>query len=369
MSQSLVDARRPFAPGDTSLRPAADPWLIIAAAILVVIGLAALFSIDDAGSSKFFSRQLLLAAIGLIPFFVFWRVNPAVWHKASWILYAVNLLLLLAVLAIGASSGGAQRWLGIGSIQFQPSELSKLLLALTLASFYANRFESVKKLWVFALSFLHVLPPMLLVFKQPHLGGVMTLIAIWLIISIVAGVPWKYFVVLFVGSITLGLVAWNAPGVLMDYQRERVIGFIRPDPQVSGYQQHRALIAIAGGKVTGEGYLRGGQKAGGYIPEQHTDFILTVIGEEGGLIGCLITLSVFGLFFRSAWRVALLASTTFTRLAASGVLGFLVFHTFVNLGMNLALMPVVGLWLPFISYGGSALWLCMASLGLLASIR
>ena len=120
MSRS-VEARRPFAPGDTGLRPAADPWLIISAGFLVVIGLAALFSIDHAGSSGFFSRQLLLAAIGLVPFFVFWRVNPAFWHKASSILYAVNLLLLLAVLVIGASGGGAQRWLGIGPIQFQPS--------------------------------------------------------------------------------------------------------------------------------------------------------------------------------------------------------------------------------------------------------
>jgi rod shape determining protein RodA len=330
------------------------------------MGLLALYS-ESAGreGATAFQRHVVRLGVGTVPFLVFLLVPPAFWRRISWLLYSLNLALLSLVLVAGSRAGGAQRWLQIGPLEFQPSEMSKLLTVLTLAAYFANSPDRARSLGGFSISFLHILPPMALVFLQPHLGGALVLFVMWLAVCVYAGVRWRYLVValvLLVGALGSAL---SVPGLLREYHKDRVKALFVDDSQGKDYQQMRAGIAFGAGGLVGVGFLRGEQKAGRFIPEQHTDFVSTIIGEEAGLVGMSLLLGAFALYFFRGWLIAYRAATLYARLLAVGVLSVLSFHMVVNLGMNLQILPVVGLWLPFLSYGGTALWLALASTGLL----
>lgn len=347
-----------------------DWLLVLSAALLTLVGLMSLFS---EGQGKpgggVFGKQVMLLVIGLIPFAICFFVPPASLRKQATAIYVVNLLLLAAVLVAGKQQMGAQRWFQLGPITFQPSEVAKLLVVITLSSFFAARQEQVERFSTFALSFAHVAVPAALIFKQPHLGATLVVLAIWVAICIAAGVPLKYVGSFVAGAILLFVAVWSIPGVLKSYQKDRIEGLLHANAKDNGYQSLRSQIAFGSGGLLGEGYLQGEQKKARFIPEQRNDFIFTVIGEEGGLVGCSLVLIAFGFFFFRAWLVMLEASEPFLKMLVAGILGMLGFHTIVNLGMVLQIMPVVGLWLPFMSYGGTALWLCMACVGLLLAIR
>jgi rod shape determining protein RodA len=340
----------------------------------MAFGLAALYSQGFHKAESQFPKQLINAVIGLVPFSLFAFVKPRFWQRIMPVVYGLNVLMLLVVLSkMGHKLLGAQRWIQLGPIQFQPSEIAKLLLVLTLASYYASRQDRIGKLSTFAISFLHVSVPIGLVFLQPHLGAVMVMGVIWLSVSIAANVPMKFLV----GAIVvLGLsatIVLKFPAalnmVLHPYQTLRVKSMNNHDIKNGNYQTYRASIAFAVGGVNGAGFLKGEQKEGGYIPEQDNDFIFSVVGEEGGLVGCSLALAAFAFFFFRIWLVMLEATEPYYRMIAAGILGLVAFHTVVNIAMVLGLIPVVGLWLPFFSAGGTALWLCMACVGLLLNIR
>jgi rod shape determining protein RodA len=356
-----------------------DFWLALSAALLLLVGLMSLYSIDQgAGGSRHFAKQLLRLGIGVAPFLIFFFIRPALLLRyANW-LYVLNVFCLLLVLFAGSKGGGAQRWINLGPIDFQPSEMSKILTVITLAAFYARRSDEVNRLGTFLLSILHVTVPLALIFMQPHFGASLVILMAWLGVSIAAGLKARYLVgAVAVASALLGL-AFLVPGVLKAYQLERVqamFGSIfgsssekEESEKKERFQIIRAQMAIASGGVTGTGFLKGEFKMPGFVPEQHTDFIFTVIGEEGGLFGCTLVLAGFGFFFFRIWKVTYEADEPFNRMVAAGLFAVLAFHTIVNLGMNLELLPVVGLWLPFMSYGGTAIWLCMASVGLLLNL-
>lgn len=347
-----------------------DWWLLLSAAVLAMAGLLSLYSIQHARpEAHYFSRQLLRVAVGIVPFALFLRVPARSWERGSWLLYGLNVGLLIAVLLVGRTGGGAQRWIVLGPLDFQPSEMAKLFVTLTLATFFANRIDRVKEFSTFALSFLHVAVPMFLIFKQPHLGGALVILVVWAAISTVAGVPAKYlFGTLGAAAAILGS-AFTVPGIMTDYQKARVISMFNDDESDGGYQGSRAEIAFGVGGVMGSGFLKGEQKEARNVPAQQTDFIFTVVGEEGGLVGSALLLGMFGFFLFRVWLVMLRAVDPFAKMAAAGLLGVFAFHAIVNLGMNLQLLPVVGLWLPFMSYGGTAMWLCMAAVGLLLNLR
>lgn len=346
-----------------------DGWLLGSAALLLVIGLMAQYSLPDQRGESYFMRQVVRAGLGIVPFAVFLLVNPSVWRRYATGLYIVNAAALAAVLLAGRTGGGAQRWLQLGPLEFQPSEMSKLLIVLTVASFLASRHESIRSFKTFILSFLHVLLPIFLVYKQPHLGATLVLVVGWLGVCLAAGVPGRFILATIVVTVAGLGFALQTPGLLKDYQRERVMALINPDPGDNAYQVERAEIAIGSGGLYGTGYLNGEQKKGGFIPEQHTDFIFTVIGEEGGFIGCLLVLGTFAFFLFRIWLVLFQVTDPFYRMVVAGVYSVLAFHAIVNLGSILQLLPVVGLWLPFLSYGGTALWLCLGCVGLVANIR
>lgn len=364
----MRSAERGFAPGESDFAVTNTRYILGGACVLLLFGLASLFSIDYARESGFFLKQGIFVVLGLVPLLLFWRIPGEFWQRASVVIYVLNLLLLVGVLVKGQEAGGAQRWLQIGPLQFQPSEYSKVAIALTLSAFYANRIEEIKKPKTFLLSLAHLAPPLLLVFKQPHLGGTLTLIAIWAAVTVVSGVPWKFIGLAALCGLALAVVAWNAPGVLTKEQKSRVVGFMNPDPKGDAYQQTRGLVALGSGGTFGTGYLKGKLKANGSVPEQQTDFIFSVIGEEGGLFGVLILLATYCFFFYRCWLACQACIDQYLALAGTGVLAALAFHFVANVGMNLMVLPVVGLWLPFLSYGGTAVWMCLAAVGFFAGM-
>ena len=353
-----------------------DWFLLLGVLALLAFGLLSQFSKAYGSTSKDFQKQVFNVAVGLVPFFIFWLVKPKLWMRAANVLYFVNLGLLGLVLAIGQHKNGAERWINLGFTQFQPSEAAKLLIVLTLATFFAKRHDQIDRFSTFALSFLHVAVPVALIVKQPHLGAAIAILATWLCICLAAHVPWKFVLGAGLGVVALLGVAFTVPAVgklfLKDYHLGRGLAFINGsenDAKGKNFQTDRAAIAFGSGGLLGTGFLKGEQKKLGMIPEQNTDFVFTIIGEEGGLVGATLVLITFGFFFYRIWLIYLNATETYYRMLAAGILGMLAFHTIVNLAMVLQLMPVVGLWLPFMSYGGTAMWLCLACVGLLLNVR
>ena len=342
-----------------------DGWMALAVAALLIVGLMALYSQGMGRPGQgVFPKQLMFLAIGGVPFAAFFFIDPPLWRKTTGVMYILNLALLALVLIAGSSGGGAQRWLNIGPMQFQPSEMSKLVAVLTLATYYADRTDRVTTLGTYVGSLLYILPSLVMVFLQPHLGATLVILSIWGAISIAAGVRWRYLLGT-VGLVAIVLAtAITVPGILRDYQRDRVRAMFVKDEKGSDYQAFRAAIAFGVGGVAGTGYGKGEQKAGGFIPEQHNDFIFTVVGEEGGLMVGTLVLGAFGFLFLRMWLAMVRSTDPYPRMLMAGSLALLGFHTLVNLGMNLQILPVVGLWLPFLSSGGTALWLCLAVAGL-----
>jgi rod shape determining protein RodA len=346
-----------------------DGWLVLSVGLLLMMGLMSLYSIDAATHSTYFKKQLLRLAIGIGPFLILLLVKLDRWRRWAPFLYVFSIGLLGVVLAVGDKRNEAQRWIQIGPLDFQPSELAKILVVLTLGTFLANRIDQIRTLKTFVLSFVHVAIPMALIYKQPHLGSTLVVGATWLAMVWIGGARMRHII----GAIVIGMglltTAYFTPGMMSAYQKERIHGLVDPDIKGSGYQVHRGLVAIGSGGIGGKGFLRGEQKSLRFIPEQQTDFVVTVLGEEGGLLGCVAMLAAFGLLFFRTWSIVYQSVDPFIKMAAAGVFAILAFHTVANLGMVLRLLPVVGLWLPFMSYGGTALWLCMACVGLLLNLR
>lgn len=359
-----------------------DWWLISTAIVLTLIGLGTIYSSHYGETTKFFKDQLLNIAVGIVPLSIFAFIHPRVWAKMMPVVYTLNLLALVAVKFVGKTVNGAERWIKLGPIQIQPSEMAKILLVITLATFYASRQDKIKEFSTFALGLLHMAVPIVFVFIQPHLGASLLLVAVWVALSLVAGVPPK-FLALVVGAVVAlsALVVFVTPvrkAVLKPYQEERVLALIyggnktveeKKKGVVKGddYQVQQGFYAIANGGLAGTGFLKGTQKLN--VPEQETDFIFTVFGEEFGLLGSVALLGLFALLFYRLWLGMLAASDFYYQMLLAGVLTVFAFHFFVNLGMVLKIFPVVGLWCPFLSKGGTAIWLCMSLIGLAVNVR
>ena len=353
-----------------SLRQFDIPLLLIVL-ILIGTGLAILYSATHAWALGLFQRQLVWLGFGLLGMGVLTAIDPLVWMRRWRWLYALNLLMLLLVELVGAERKGAQRWLELpGGFQFQPSEFAKLLLILTLASLLTQMGISLRTLRGFLMSLLHAVLPALLVFLQPDLGTAIVLGALWFGMVYLAGAPARWLAL----TALLGVLAFGAMwqlNLLKDYQKARLVSFLNPeaDPQQSGYHILQSRIAIGSGQLLGKGYLQGTQKNLRYIPEQHTDFIFTVVGEEGGFVGSVSFLALYSFFLYRIWRVMVGARHEFYRLMAGGIFIFFLFHLLTNVGMTMGLFPVVGIPLPFVSLGGSMLVTACAAVGLLLGAR
>jgi len=346
-------------------------WLLLAVMFLLqLIGLVVLASATYYSGWVKVTRQVVWMVVGVCAFVFALRNDYHLWARWSIWIYWLNLLLLVMVMLFGHEQYGAQRWLRLGSITLQPSEFAKAALIITLASFIAEHRENLlTDFRTFVRTGLHALPPLVLVFLQPDLGTSLVLIAIWLGVAFFAKVPMRWLLATVLVGLTLFGIGWRKD-VIKDYQKQRLIAFIDPYSRANkeGYHIIQSKLAIGSGGLTGKGLFRGRMGKLGFVPAQHTDFIFTVVGEEGGFV---LTSTVVVLFATLLWRLLTIMVETenaFGGLILAGIFCFFVAHIFINIGMTIGLMPITGLPLPFFSLGGSNLLVCYFLLGVAQSV-
>ncbi|MAT35092.1 MAG: rod shape-determining protein RodA [Ponticaulis sp.] len=349
------------------------PWIMILIVFgLGVFGVAVLYSatITNPTESSLPAVHAVRVGVALAFMFALAMTPLGLWSAIAYSAYLGALILLIGVEVAGVTGGGAQRWLQVGPIRVQPSEFMKLALLLALARFYHQQLvNGPAKFYHHLIALVMILMPVGLVFNQPDLGTALMLAATGAAVMFFAGM--RYWVII-IGIVAVVLSAPLAYFyVLKDYQRERVLTAIDPsrDPLGAGYQIQQAEIAIGSGGAQGRGYMKGTQSQLDYIPEQHTDFIFTVIAEEFGFVGAVGLLSAWLLVLALGFFIASRCRSYFGYLAASGAVVTIAFYVFVNIGMVSGLLPVVGVPLPLISYGGTAMLTVMAALAVICAVN
>lgn len=288
-------------------------------------------------------------------------------------LYGINIVLLVAVELFSPEVKGASRWIKLPipgmDFKLQPSEFAKILTIITLSCHVAQMETRIRRFPYLLLTLAHIAIPTLLIMKQPDLGTSLVIIVIWAGIVFVAGAKWQHMVGLALVGTLLFAGGWHF-NLLKDYQKERIHTFLDPssDPQGSGYHVLKSLTAIGGGEVRGQGFKRGLMTNNRFIPENQTDFVFTVVGEEAGFVGGCVLLGIYAVILYRGCAIAASCDDPLGRLIASGVVSLLAFHLLVNIGMTTGIMPVVGVPLPLMSFGGSAAWANLSGIGLLLGI-
>jgi len=373
-----------------------DWTLLLAVFALCAYGLVMVYSATRSPEATGFAtpnpiavKQIFWMLVGLLAFagalaLDYERLSH--WHVP---IYIATLLLLLAVLVVGQAPTGAASWIAIGGFRLQPSELAKIAVILSLATFLSHRINAIQRLRVVLLSLLVPGAPVILVLLQPDFGTALVIIAIWFGALYVVGVKGKHLagvlclgLILFVGMWNLdrissrsdraGLLSQIASKVaLKDYQKRRLTIFLNPqaDPLGAGYHIIQSRVAIGSGKLFGRGLFRGTQSRLRFIPERHTDFIFSVVGEELGIVGATTMVFLYLFVFWRGWRIAIRARDPLGMLLAAGAISMLTFHAVVNIGMSVNIMPITGLPLPFVSYGGSNLLTSFMAFGLLQNVH
>jgi rod shape determining protein RodA len=345
-------------------------WVLASEVLaLSVIGFIVVFSATSgyADISQLWKKQLFWFSISLFVMWLFSKIDYRFWMEASYIFYWISLLSLLGVLLLGEETNGARRWIKLGILSYQPSELAKLSMLLVLARYIGSKTVELFyfRRFVFLLLLLGV--PLVLILKQPDLGSALLLIPVSIILMYVGGIPVKWLSWLLVMSLVSCPLIWH---FLKDYQKERLEVFINPqdDPLGAGYNIIQSTIAIGSGGISGKGFMHGTQTQLSFIPEHATDFIYSVVGEEWGFVGCLIVLGLYFFMIQKSMEISRKARDREGSLLALGIAGMFAVQIIINVGMTVGLLPVTGLTLPFISYGGSSLAFSYAAVGILLNI-
>lgn len=342
--------------------------LALTAIGITLIGSATHINVVSEDRYWYVQRQSLFALLNIMFIFFSLRFDYRLLEDMSKKLYMFNLLMLLAVMFVGHSALGAQRWIQIGPVSIQPSEFSKIIMIIALSAFVNKRIDSLDSFWSWLPVFGYVFLPFILVMKQPDLGTSLVFVAILLGLMILCGFKKKFFIRLFAAGIVAAPLLWT---VLHDYQKMRLKVFLDPglEPQGAGYHVIQSMIAIGSGMLTGKGLFSGTQSQLDFLPENHTDFIFAVAGEEFGFIGTIVILLLYLLVIYRGLNIAMKATDDFGTLLATGIVSMFVFHVLVNVGMTAGIMPVTGVPLPFMSYGVSSLTTNMVLIGLLLNIN
>lgn len=334
--------------------------MIIAACLLAVLGTVVIFSSSPTQAYQ----QALFAILGVGMFFGLSRFDYRALKPVAWLGYLAVLALLLIVFVLGIETRGSVRWIPLGWFNIQPSELAKPVLVLVLAFFWQNHKPDWKNI---LMSLGIVLPVFGFVFRQPDLGTALTILSIWLSILLAANISIvKILLMMVLGAMGMP-VSWH---FLQDYQKSRLMSFLVPgnDPLGVGFHVIQSQIAVGSGQIFGRGLGRGTQSRLQFLPEFRTDFIFAFIAEELGLLGACIVLSLYGVIFFYCVRIMYGCRDRLGVLIVAGVLGILVFQMVVNVGMNIGIMPVTGITLPLLSYGGSSLLVTFICLGMVQSV-
>ena len=353
-------------------------WLLFGLVLCVgTVGILTIFSatrpLEGMRHSSFYIKQTIWTAVGIGAMLLAIKIDYRQFGRFAWALYGTGILMLVFVLAKGHMGMGAQRWISLGPISFQPSEIFRLAYIIVLA-----KYLSLEKAPLGIREFVKMLPllallPFALLVKQPDLGTATTMCIVFLLLCVARGMSKKLVAALLLFSAVTIPFLWDIfwQGFLKDYQRDRITAFLDPtvDPSGIGYHINQSKIAIGSGMLFGKGYLKGTQGPFRFLPENHTDFIFSVFAEEWGFIGCLVLLLIYMAIFIRALDTARQAKDDFGSLLAMGICIMFATYFFFNIGMTMGMMPVVGIPLPFMSYGGTAVLANYIAAGLLINIR
>ncbi len=348
-----------------------DWVLIVTVLLLVSVGLLSIYGISRGQESNIFKKQLIYVILGIFLMLIFSSFDYRVFRDSNFVLlglYFFGLLLLVGVLLVGREIRGVASWFSIGAIGFEPVELMKLIIILVLAKYFSLRHIEVYRFRHLIISGFYIVLPLILLLLQPELGYALILILVWLAIVIVAGIKLKQLILLGLIGIILFSACWFF--VLENYQKERVISFLSPhsDPLGRGYHIVQSIIAVGSGKFFGRGLGQGTQSQLHFLPEQHTDFIFATTAEELGFLGLVFILVLFGFLFYKLIKISLTSTNNFARLISCGIAVMFLVQAVVNIGMNMGLLPIIGIPLPFVSYGGSNMIMNFILLGIIQSI-
>lgn len=344
-------------------------FLVIGLATIGILNIfSAGFSMHDIRQSPQYIKQIQWVFVGLASMIVAFCIDYRIIARYAYIIYGISLLLLVAVFLYGTTTHGSQRWIILWGFSFQPSELVKLTVILALAKYFddykvAGGHELKDLLIPFAITLL----PFVLIMKQPDLGTSLILVIIFFSMAIFVGVRLKSFLIAFGTGIVLTPISWY---FLKEYQKDRILTFFSPerDPLGTGYHIIQSMIAVGSGGIFGKGYLKGTQTQLQFLPEQHTDFVFSVFAEEWGFIGGVILIFMFLVLILWGLKIALHSRDLLGTLISFGITILIFWKVFINIGMVLGIIPVVGIPLPFLSYGGSAIVVLMMSIGILMNV-
>lgn len=348
-------------------------WLLVVAIFLLsAVSLIFLCYLGEENSFYYFKKQLFFIISGFLLMLIVSFFDYRVFRNYSPFLIALYLLVLVtlaAVLFLGENIRGTTGWFNVGSINFSPVELTKLVIILLLAKYFSLRHIEMYQIRHLIASFIYISLPVLLVLFQPDFGSALVLLMIWLGLVIIAGIKFRHLLVILLMGLIIFTVMWSV--ILKEYQKKRILTFINPqkDPLGYSYNLQQSIIAIGSGKIFGKGLGKGTQSQLGFLPESHTDFIFAGITEDTGFIGVVMLFSIFAFVIYRIIKIGFLTDNNFAKLFALGISLMLVLQILINTGMNLGLLPIIGIPLPFISYGGSATIVNFLSLGILQSIK
>jgi len=343
-------------------------WLIVLCVVFLgLIGVAALYSAAGGNWNPWAKSHLIRLIIGVVLMFIIAFIHPKFFYKLTLISFLLGLLSLVFVKFFGV--GSVQRWITIGGLNIQPSELMKFALILMLAKYFDQLSKiNFDRLFSYVIPIIYIIIPGLIVISQPDLGTGLTLIILGFAILFYVGVSLKFVFIFLLTFISSVPIIWQQ---LYDYQKNRILVFLNPemDSLGSGYQIIQSKIAIGSGGVFGKGYLLGSQSRLNYLPEKHTDFIFTLISEELGFFGAMIIILTFCVLIFSIAKISFSVETLFSKVIVFGVSLLIFLYLTLNIGMICGLLPVVGAPLPLISYGGTALFTILISIGVVLSIN
>jgi rod shape determining protein RodA len=347
-------------------------WILLGITLVIAsIGILNLYSATakmEISGTPLYLKQIFWVLIGLTVMVMIAFIEYRFYSDFAYIIYSVALFLLIVVLGYGIITSGAQRWLKIGSLSFQPSEFVKISLILALAKFFHRPPERKGYLLKhLPLPFLLLFLPMILILKQPDLGTAIVLLLVFFSILIFVKIRWSSLLTIGLAGAAAVPLLWN---FLKEYQKKRILTFFNPDldPLGAGYHLIQSKIAVGSGGLIGKGFMKGTQCKLGFLPEQQTDFIFSALGEEWGLIGSLFVVGLYFVLIFWGLRIAVQAKDRFGAILAFGVVAMLFWHIFINIGMVLGMMPVVGIPLPLFSYGGSFMISTLIGVGLLLNV-
>ncbi|MBS3908831.1 MAG: rod shape-determining protein RodA [Actinobacteria bacterium] len=358
-----------------SINKKVDLTVVVTVVLLVAYSIVMVYSATQSNAATsddpyfFIKKQVVALAIGIAALLPAALANYNRWRSAYAPLYILNIFMLALVLFIGVEHKGALSWIEVGGFQLQPSEISKVLLIITLAGFFATRKNQLPGVGDALMALAHIGLPLTLVMVQPDLGTALCYIAILVGMMLVAGFPARYFGYIAIAGSLLTLVAVKF-NFFKEYQINRLMVFVDPsnDPQGAGYNLLQSKIAIGSGQFSGKGLLSGTQAKLQFLPERHTDFIFSVVGEELGFIGTAFLLVLFFTLIMRGLRTAAYSKNYFGTLLVTGVVSLWLFQMIVNIGMTIGLMPITGIPLPFMSYGNSSLITHLAAVGVLLNV-